>query len=98
MKNHTAAFLLGTALLVPGLGLAQDHDRDHQNTHKYEHRSGHDSHEWNAQEDQAYRRYMTESHKKYRDFSKVNQRDQERYWQWRHQHMDDNRSSEREHR
>jgi hypothetical protein len=46
----------------------------------------HDTHEWNDSENQRYRSYLQEHHKKYRDFDKVKRKDQDDYWAWRHQH------------
>jgi hypothetical protein len=46
----------------------------------------HDKHEWNEDEDRRYRAYMEEHHRKYIEFHKLNRRDQEAYWEWRHQH------------
>ena len=47
-----------------------------------------DSHEWNNNEDQAYRRYLQEHHKKYHDFAKAKPSEQSNYWNWRHTHPD----------
>lgn len=75
----------------------QDRDRqsqgqnDRQNdrqSRRYEDRAHNDSHEWNATEDQKYRQYLLEHHKKYRDFDRAKQRDQDKYWDWRHNHSD----------
>ena len=77
--------MLGMALLV-GPGIAFSQDRDHQ-PQRYEDRSHHDSHEWNDREDEAYRRYMKENHRSYRDFQKLSRKDQDRYWTWRHRGM-----------
>jgi len=86
MNRHFRAALVASALLLPGTAFTQD--RDH---HSYEDRGHRDSHEWNEREDQAYRRYLKEHHRKYRDFARLNRRDQESYWTWRHQHMDEHR-------
>lgn len=86
---------LAASLAFAGGVWAQD--RDHQDRHaneqqrRYEDAAHNDSHEWNEQEDQAYRRYLTEHHKKYHDFAKANKKEQSDYWKWRHEHPDDNR-------
>jgi len=46
----------------------------------------HDKHEWNADEDHRYREYLEEHHRKYIEFEKLNRRDQDAYWTWRHKH------------
>ncbi len=46
----------------------------------------HDRHEWNDDEDKMYRRYMDEHHRKYVEFKKLNRKDQDAYWEWRHTH------------
>jgi hypothetical protein len=81
--------VLSAALFMPGLVGAQD-QRDQQAKH-YEDKAHNDSHEWNANEDQAYRRYLQEHKKKYHDFSKASKSEQADYWTWRHSHPDSDR-------
>jgi hypothetical protein len=52
-----------------------------------------DYHRWDAGEDRAYRAYWTENHGRdpYRDYAKLNDREQKDYWNWRHSHPDDKR-------
>lgn len=89
MHKSLKFFLLCTTLAVPTLARAQDQQRDtRQETKQYEDREHHDSHEWNEKEDQAYRRYLQEHHKKYHDFSKASKKEQQAYWNWRHSHPD----------
>lgn len=45
-----------------------------------------DTHEWNGDEDKQYRVYLQEHHRKYRDFNRLAKKDQDAYWDWRHQH------------
>ena len=54
----------------------------------YHDKSHNDDHQWNKNEDQAYRVYAKENHRKYTDFSKLNDNDQQAYWGWRHEHSD----------
>ena len=44
-----------------------------------------DYHAWNSEEAQRYRTYLGEQRMKYRDFSKLSQKQQRAYWQWRHE-------------
>jgi len=55
---------------------------------RYYDKSGKDYHTWNANEDHAYRTYLTEQHRDYQDFNKVNKGQQQEYFKWRHQHPD----------
>jgi hypothetical protein len=79
--------LLGAALMtpvaiVPTALRADDHAR------KYQDKAHNDEHEWNSHEDKAYRMWAKENHRKYRDFSKLKENDQQSYWGWRHEHSD----------
>ncbi len=48
--------------------------------------SRHDYHPWNDDEDRAYRKYLTQNHKAYREFERNSRKEQARYWAWRHAH------------
>src|ERR1700681_2509413 len=39
-----------------------------------------DDHQWNSHEDQAYRAYAKENHRKYSNFAKLKDNDQQAYW------------------
>jgi type III secretory pathway component EscR len=83
--NYLKVLVLGAALVVPVAVSAQNA----QQNRRYEDKAHNDSHEWNNNEDQAYRRYLTENHKKYQDFAKAKQSQQNTYWNWRHSHPDE---------
>jgi heat shock protein HspQ len=55
------------------------YDRDHK-----------DYHNWDDNEDRAYRGYLTEQHITYREYNKQNRKTQRGYWNWRHEHPDHN--------
>ena len=82
-KRFLSSLLLSAALLTPVIIRAEEtnitikryYDRDHK-----------DYHEWNRDEDQAYRQYLQENQRQYRDFNKLNRNDRDRYWTWRHNH------------
>lgn len=84
MKRLLLTLPLGVALLTPTLMVAQDHHDDHRYYDK-EHR---DYHEWNANEDRAYRRYWEERHHTYVDWARASAAQQQAYWNWRHSHPD----------
>lgn len=91
MKRCLQTIGLAAALTVPTYINAQDRPRDDHQTMRYEDKAHHDSHEWNDNEDKAYRRYLEEHHKKYHEFARANKREQSDYWNWRHSHPDEDR-------
>lgn len=95
MPRFLNAALLGAALIVPiamaptTLRADDQKAEAHQKAARTYHDKKHnDDHDWNNHEDQAYRVYVKENHRKYRDFSKINENDQQAYWDWRHEHSD----------
>jgi len=78
--------LLGAALIAPlSIVPAARADHDHATYRDDEH---HDQHEWNEREDRAYRVWLKEHHRKYKEFAKLRAEDQRDYWAWRHSHSD----------
>jgi hypothetical protein len=88
--------LLGATLLAPtaflsGTALAQDHrdePRKEAENRRYQDAKHHDEHAWNNHEDQAYRMWLQERRRKYNEFDRLDARDQQSYWDWRHDHSD----------
>lgn len=84
-----SAVVLSAALMVPlGMAPMAFGADDHENSRKYHDKKHNDDHEWNNHEDQAYRIYAKEHHRKYRDFSTLRENDRQAYWGWRHDHSD----------
>ena len=79
------AFVLSAAFIVPVAVRADD--RNHQEKRYYD-RSGHDYHTWNNNEDRAYRQYLEEQHRDYREFHRMRRGEQQQYFGWRHTHPD----------
>lgn len=50
-----------------------------------------DYHRWDSREDRAYRVFLVERHRPYREFRLLERREQEEYWSWRHDHADADR-------
>jgi hypothetical protein len=50
-----------------------------------------DWHNWDYNEENAYRQFLNERRVNYHDFSRADSREQKQYWQWRHRHEDGNR-------
>ena len=59
---------------------------DHRGEVRYYDRDGRDYHNWNGDEDRTYRQYLTDNHRKYKDFKKQSASQQRTYWTWRHAH------------
>jgi hypothetical protein len=100
MYRYLKVIALSAALAAPVLVGAQDRDQaeraqNNQQSRRYEDTAHKDSHEWNASEDQAYRQYLQEHHKKYHDFTKAGKNEQNDYWKWRHAHSDNHSDNDR---
>lgn len=80
-----SAFALSAALIAPVAARADDNN--HQEKRYYD-KQGKDYHNWNTNEDRAYRQYLTDQHRGYRDFNKTNRNQQQQYFNWRHTHDD----------
>jgi len=61
---------------------------DQKTARTYHDKQQNDDHSWNGQEDKAYRMYAKQNHRRYSDFAKLKEGDQQNYWNWRHEHSD----------
>jgi hypothetical protein len=101
--RHVGSFLLGAALIAPagmlaGTNFQDDHhqddkhrNRDEQSQRRYYDKSHKDYHNWDDREAGAYQRWTTENHRDNRDFAHLKHKEQSEYWNWRHDHPDDDR-------
>ena len=48
-------------------------------------------HNWNGNEESAFRIYIGERHEPYREFRHLDRDQQRNYWKWRHDHGDPDR-------
>lgn len=84
--------LLGTALIAPIAVRADGDDHPYKKRYyenkRYHDRDGRDYHVWNEQEDRAYRLYLKDQHKEYREWRNVRGSEQGEYFRWRHSHPD----------
>jgi len=88
MSRFLRPALLGAALLAP-IALAPTGLRaEDWKSRTYHDKKNSDEHQWNGHEDQAYKIYAKQNHRKYSDFSKQSDNDQQAYWDWRHEHSD----------
>ena len=81
------------ALTIPAAMQAQDDRRDNQRSDQQNNKTYHDAkhnddHQWNDHENRAYQMWTQETHRKSENFAKLNSRDQQSYWDWRHDHSD----------
>ncbi len=98
MKRILVTMMFGTLLTgTVALRADDDHDKHRERTQerRYYDSNHRDYHTWNDAEDQAYRRYLNENRHEYREFERMNKRDQLRYFKWRHEHEE---HQEHEHR
>ncbi len=79
-----SVFVLSATLIGPAVARADDNHHEK----RYYDREGHDYHTWNSNEDYAYRTYLQEQHRDYREFNRVNRGQQQQYFRWRHTHPD----------
>jgi hypothetical protein len=89
MLRFLNAALLGAALIIP-VAMAPTALRAQENkgARSYHDKQNNDDHQWNNHENQAYRMYAKQNHRKYKEFSTLNENDQQAYWGWRHDHSD----------
>jgi ribulose kinase len=89
MSTFWKTALLGAALIAP-LAISPTAIRaaDQKSARTYHDQQRNDDHQWNTQEDRAYRMWAKENHRKYSTFSKLKENDQQAYWGWRHAHSD----------
>ena len=90
--RYLSFLFLSAALTAPiairtNAATQDDHRDDKKDTRVYD-RSHKDYHNWDDNEDHAYRRYLGEKHQDYREYAKLNRGEQNSYWGWRHSHPD----------
>lgn len=97
MTKGISALVLAATIAVPSVVAAAAAPQDRQAQTQQQRpparvydRANKDYHAWDQQEDRAYRSWLDEQHQPYRTYSKLKRTDQDRYWQWRHAHPDDN--------
>ncbi len=91
MKSYLPTFCIGLALLLPAAVRADDEHHEHEKDQRYYDADARDYHQWNQQEERAYREYLRERHEEYRAWNRLNREEQREYWRWRHNHPDHDR-------
>ena len=84
------AVTLGALVFAQGSLRAQDmdHDHDHPVARAYYDSVHRDTHHWDDHEVTAWKGYRDEHHVKVVEFDKASKRQQQAYWNWRHDHPD----------
>jgi hypothetical protein len=81
-----AAFTLPTTLRASSTShLSQRNEGSQGRIYDQKNRDWHD---WNDNEERAYRQFLTENRREYREFTRLDAREQSEYWNWRHAHPD----------
>jgi hypothetical protein len=87
-----ASLFLSAAMMVPLASLAMPAPQDEHERHEQQERERRvydpdhrDYHNWDAREEDAYRRWLDERHHAFVDYDRLDRRDQRDYWNWRHQ-------------
>jgi hypothetical protein len=89
MSRFWNGALLSAALIAPLAMLPTAlRAEDQKNARTYHDVQHNDDHQWNGQEDKAYKVWTKENHRKPRAFAKITVNDQQAYWGWRHEHSD----------
>jgi hypothetical protein len=89
MTRFLNTLLLSTALVIPvtvtpTLLRAQEH----KDERVYHDKQRNEDHHWDDHEDKAYHMWLKETHHKEGEFAKLKEKDQQAYWNWRHDHSD----------
>ena len=91
--KNLAASCLSAALLVTVGAMAMPKPQDDHERHEQEERErrvydaeARDYHNWDAREDEAYRRWLQEKHEAYVEYQRLDEKRQREYWKWRHKH------------
>ena len=91
--KYVASFFVSAALMAPVGAMAMPRPQDEHERHEQEEREHRvydptrkDYHNWDAREDEAYRRWLEVKHEAYVDYGRLERKRQEEYWKWRHKH------------
>jgi hypothetical protein len=86
MRQFFGALLLSGILMSPVVMRADDH---HNRTVRVYDSDRKDYHDWNENEERAYRHWVEqERHHPYKDWKHMNKKEQREYLRWRHEHSD----------
>ena len=83
---YSVALLAGAAMATPLVSGATPRPQDERGVYDRDHK---DYHKWDDNENRAWRRWLSENHRKDHEFAKASRKEQGEYWKWRHEHPDD---------
>jgi hypothetical protein len=86
--RYAVSLTLTAALAGPMLIMATPRPEDAKVQIRIYDRTHKDYHNWDEHENEAWRLYLSNSHKQYHEYQRANRREQEEYWNWRHDHDD----------
>ena len=91
MHRYLTVLFVSAALAGSVAAKADDDHHASSQTQRYYDKDARDYHEWNQNENQVYHQYVTENHKRDREFAKTSRREKQDYYKWRHSHPDQDR-------
>ena len=83
--RYLSSLFLSVALLAPAALIAAPAAQEDRGVYDREHK---DYHHWDDHENEVWKRFLVENHRKEHDFARANKREQAEYWNWRHSHPD----------
>jgi hypothetical protein len=99
-----ASLFVSAALMAPLGAFAMPAPQDDHERHEEQERERRvydpyhkDYHNWDQREDAAYRHWLEERHEAYVDYEHLKHRQQESYWNWRHNHEEHEEHEHMEH-
>ena len=82
MKRVISTLLLAVCCTMTPALMADDHHDAHERARQEQRR------EWNEREERAYKHYVQQQRHQYREWNKLNAKEQSSYWRWRDKHND----------
>jgi hypothetical protein len=82
-----AALFLTAALAAPVAIMAAPAAQEQVSVRVYD-RNHREYHNWDDNENHAWGVYLTNNHRHYHEYARANHREQDHYWNWRHDHPD----------
>jgi hypothetical protein len=89
--RYIASLFLTAALVVPLSIMAAPAPQRASVQLRFYDSSHKDYHNWNDNENRAWGQYLTDNNRKPQRFTRARKTEQSQYWNWRHDHPDDNR-------
>ena len=86
--RYISPLLLAAALAAPVAVMAAPAPKDDGVQVRFYDSHHKDYHNWDDRENHAWGVYLTNNHRKNREFSRSSRREQSHYWNWRHSHPD----------